>query len=84
METYRSGHNELDSKSSCRVTGTRVQIPPSPPLVNNTNPRQSEFVLFFERDYFGVCVGMNIASPKPPTPTAWQTQKRDEKGNFTK
>ena len=30
METYRSGHNELDSKSSCRVTGTRVRIPPSP------------------------------------------------------
>lgn len=55
-----------------------------PPLGNCTNPRQSEFVLFFERDYFGVCVGMNIASPKPPTPTAWQTQKRDEKGNFTK
>ena len=30
--------------------------------MNNTNPRQSE-LLFFERDYFGVCVGMNIASP---------------------
>ena len=30
METYRSGHNELDSKSSCRATGTWVRIPPSP------------------------------------------------------
>ena len=27
---YRSGHNELDSKSSCRATGTWVRIPPSP------------------------------------------------------
>ena len=55
-----------------------------PPEANCTNTRQSEFVLFFERDYFGVCVGMNIASPEPPTPTAWKTQKRDENGNFTK
>lgn len=30
METYRSGHNEPDSKSGCRATGTRVRIPPSP------------------------------------------------------
>ena len=30
LETYRSGHNELDSKSSCRATGTWVRIPPSP------------------------------------------------------
>ena len=30
VETYRSGHNELDSKSSCRATGTWVRIPPSP------------------------------------------------------
>ena len=30
QETYRSGHNELDSKSSCRATGTWVRIPPSP------------------------------------------------------
>ena len=30
METYRSGHNELDSKSSCRATGTWVRIPLSP------------------------------------------------------
>ena len=36
-ETYRSGHNELDSKSSCRVTGTWVRIPPSPlPFVFHT------------------------------------------------
>ena len=30
LETYRSGHNELDSKSSCRATGTWVRIPSSP------------------------------------------------------
>ena len=33
-EMYRSGRNELDSKSSCRVTGTWVRIPPSPLLEN--------------------------------------------------
>ena len=33
-ETYRSGHNELDSKSSCRWwAGTWVRLPPSPPKV---------------------------------------------------
>lgn len=31
-EKYRSGHNELHSKCSCRVTGTWVRIPSSPPL----------------------------------------------------
>ena len=29
LQTYRSGHNEPDSKSGCRATGTRVRIPPS-------------------------------------------------------
>lgn len=29
MEMYRSGHNEADSKSVSRATGTRVRIPPS-------------------------------------------------------
>ena len=31
MEKYRSGHNELHSKCSCRVFGTWVRIPSSPP-----------------------------------------------------
>ena len=30
-ESYRSGHNELDSKSSCGLNRTRVRIPHSPP-----------------------------------------------------
>ncbi len=31
VEKYRSGHNELDSKSSCPGRDARVRIPPSPP-----------------------------------------------------
>src|SRR5215213_9239106 len=31
MERYRSGRNGGASKASCRVTGTGVRIPPSPP-----------------------------------------------------
>ena len=34
-ERYRSGRNGGASKASCRVTGTWVRIPPSPPLLNN-------------------------------------------------
>src|SRR3954467_3924744 len=30
-ERYRSGRNGGASKASCRVTGTGVRIPPSPP-----------------------------------------------------
>ena len=32
---YRSGHNGAHSKCVCRVTGTRVRIPPSPPNSNS-------------------------------------------------
>ena len=53
------------------------------PQVNKTNPRTSEFVLFFSRDYFGVSLKTKIASPEPPIPTAWQTQIRNNKGRFT-
>ena len=32
-----------------------VQVPPSAPNKNKTNPRENlEFVLFFTRDYFGL------------------------------
>ena len=31
-ERYRSGRNGGASKASCRVTGTWVRIPPSPPI----------------------------------------------------
>jgi hypothetical protein len=32
-ERYRSGRNGGASKASCRVTGTWVRIPPSPPTI---------------------------------------------------
>ena len=57
METYRSGHNELDSKSSCRVTGTRVRIPPSPLLSECRMPEFMQVFCFFmgeEADEFGI------------------------------
>ena len=44
----------MDSKS---IVGDNVwvQVPPSAPSKNNTNPDgKSEFVLFFTRDYFGI------------------------------
>src|SRR2546421_1105551 len=34
-ERYRSGRNGGASKASCRVSGTWVRIPPSPPTINN-------------------------------------------------
>ena len=33
-----------------------VRIPPLPPLVNNTNPRSREFVLFFAWHYWGIVI----------------------------
>ena len=44
-EKYRSGHNELHSKCSCRVTGTWVRIPSSPPTLSTT-PAIALLVLF--------------------------------------
>ena len=33
MEWYRSGHNEVDSKSiGCCISATWVRIPPTPPI----------------------------------------------------
>ena len=55
-----------------------------PPEANCTNTRQSEFVLFLLYECFGVRIPIKNILPKPPIPTAWQTQKRDEQGNFTK
>ncbi len=55
-----------------------------PPLGNCTNPRQMEFVLFLLYECFGVRIPITDISPKSPIPTAWQTQKRNENGNFTK
>lgn len=56
----------------------------APPLRNCTNTRQSEFVLFLLYECFGVRTPITDILPKPPVPTAWQMQKRDEQGNFTK
>src|SRR5204863_3744069 len=42
-ERYRSGRNGGASKASCRVTGTWVRIPPSPPVFR---PLSSFFVRF--------------------------------------
>ena len=54
-----------------------------PPVANNTNLQNCEFVLFFARDYFGTCVKMVIKSPKPPKQIACMT-KRTDKGKFMK
>lgn len=55
-----------------------------PPKSNCTNTRQSEFVLFLMYECFGVRIPITDILPKPPIPTAFQTQKREENGNFTK
>lgn len=56
----------------------------APPLGNCTNTRQSEFVLFLLYECFGVRLPVTDILSKPPIPTARQTLKRDEQGNFTK
>ena len=45
-ESYRSGHNELDSKSSCEWNRTRVRIPHSPPPKKPVIKPISGFFLF--------------------------------------
>ena len=84
LEKYPRGRRGSPAKGVVRESVARVQIPLSPPLVNNTNTRQSEFVLFLLYESFGVSIPIKDILPKPPIPTAWQTQKRDEQGNFTK
>ncbi len=84
MEKYPRGRRGSPAKGVVRVTVARVQIPLSPPEANCTNTRQSEFVLFLLYECFGVRIPIKNILPKPPIPTAWQTQKRDEQGNFTK
>ena len=54
MEMYSSGRRGAPAKGVGRVTGARVQISPSPPIVNKTNFEQSKFVLFFQYECFGV------------------------------
>jgi hypothetical protein len=38
-ERYRSGRNGGASKASCRVSGTGVRIPPSPPIFARSSRR---------------------------------------------
>lgn len=57
MEKYPSGRRGAPAKGVVRVSVARVRISLSPPLTNNTNPDgNSEFVLFFTRDYFGITI----------------------------
>ncbi len=46
VETYRSGHNGADSKSVCRLAGTRVRIPPSPLAINQKIFKGRAFIMF--------------------------------------
>ena len=39
-ERYRSGRNGIASKAICRVTGTWVRIPPSPPTFAKRSLRE--------------------------------------------
>ena len=48
-----------DSKSGVQQPEPRVQIPPSPPLVNNTNSENLLGFVFFSRDYFGITTNIN-------------------------
>ena len=63
LEKYPRGRRGSPAKGVVRESVARVQIPLSPPLVNKTNPREMEFVLFFARDYFGLLVKAKIVSP---------------------
>ena len=82
METYRSGHNELDSKSSCRVTGTRVRIPPSPLLSECRMPEFMRVFCFFvggEVDEFRVTLFSAGHSAASNFPTASKIERMVKK-----
>ena len=54
---YRKVSVSDDNRNQFARKRTRVRIPSSPPLVNNTNPDDKlEFVLFFSNEYFGIKV----------------------------
>lgn len=61
-----------------------VRILFHPPLADNTNPRQCEFVLFFLRDCFGIFIPSNIPKYQSHTRFNYINQKRDKDGNFCK
>ena len=57
MQKYPSGSRGSPAKGVVRETVARIQIPPSAPYVNNTNPEDnSGFVLFFAQDFFGIII----------------------------
>ena len=49
-ERYRSGRNGGASKASCRVTGTGVRIPPSPPTLYEIHRFPNVFRLFLHQN----------------------------------
>ena len=66
-EVYRSGHNGPHSKCGNGVTRSWVRIPPLPPDGNNTNTEtNSEFVLFFSNEYFGIKVDLDGKKKNQP------------------
>src|SRR5581483_9433937 len=72
-ERYRSGRNGGASKASCRVTGTWVRIPPSPPSIHPTKSRYfdqltTDCTYFVPTGYTGPSAGS-----LPPSPGALQT-----------
>ena len=86
MEKYSRGRRGAPAKGVVRETAARVQIPPSPPQVNCTHPRENEkCVQFF---YLHECFGVIIPFEKPKIENAgwqnWKIQKRDKYGNFCK
>ena len=82
METYRSGHNERDSKSCCHASGTWVRIPPSPPQ-EQPYPNSKDTVAFIYFCYNGVA-GIIIPTQiiEQRRSLHWEKLKRN-KGTWT-
>ena len=59
------------SRKSSDTFEPRREPPSASARSKNTNPRISEFVLFFARDCVGVYASINIESPKRPKSHCW-------------
>ena len=68
MQKYPRGSRGSPAKGVVRIERVAwVQIPSSPPLVNNTNPDDKlEFVLFFSNEYFGIKVDLDGKKKNQP------------------
>jgi hypothetical protein len=62
MERYRSGRNGGASKASCRVTGTGVRIPPSPPTFARATCERASVGKPAAR---GTCERASVGKPAP-------------------